>query len=213
VRKFTEIAAEQRSEAWFAARVGRLTGSAAKDMLATVKAGEAAARRDLRARLALERLTGQPQEDAYVNADMQRGIDLEPVAFNAYEALTGVMVQRSGFLAHTDLLVGCSLDGHVGDFDGIVELKVPRSANHLRYLKGGVMPAEHMAQVTHNLWVTGAAWCDFMSFDNRFPGPLQVFRVRVPRDEKVIAAYEKEATAFLLEVAAEYEAVAAMAVA
>jgi hypothetical protein len=182
-------------------------------MLATVKVGEAAARRDLRARLALERLTGQPQEDAYVNADMQRGIDLEPVAFNAYEALTGVMVQRSGFLAHTELLVGCSLDGHVGDFDGIVELKVPRSANHLRYLKGGVMPAEHMAQVTHNLWVTGAAWCDFMSFDNRFPGPLQVFRVRVPRDEKVIAAYEKEATAFLLEVAAEYEAVAAMAVA
>ena len=38
---FTIIDAEQRSHEWFAARCGRLTGSRAADMLATIKKGEA----------------------------------------------------------------------------------------------------------------------------------------------------------------------------
>jgi len=61
---FTIIDAPQRSPEWYAARCGRLTGSAAGDMLARLKGnGEAAARRDLRMRLVLEILTGLPQED------------------------------------------------------------------------------------------------------------------------------------------------------
>ena len=50
----------QRSPEWFAARCGRVTSTAAADMLATIKSGEAAARRDLRTRLVCERLTGIP---------------------------------------------------------------------------------------------------------------------------------------------------------
>lgn len=209
--RFTVIDAEQRSEAWFAARAGRLTGSRAADMLATIKSGEAAVRRDYRLQLVTERLTGQPDEGGYVNADMQRGIDLEPAAFAAYEALTGQMVQRSGFLLSTDHQAGCSLDGHVGEFEGIVELKVPRSATHLRYLRAvGLLP-EHAAQVWHNLWITGAAWCDFFSFDPRFPEPLQTFRVRVYQESVRLSDYEKKALAFLAEVDAETVAVRAMA--
>jgi len=91
-------------------------------MLATIKSGEAAARRDYRMQLVCERLTGQLQEDGFINAAMQRGIDLEPAAFAAYESLTGDMAQRSGFLSHNVHQAGCSLDGHVGDFEGIVEI-------------------------------------------------------------------------------------------
>jgi hypothetical protein len=98
VRKFVEIAAEQRTPEWYAARVGRLTGSVAGDMLAKIKSGEAAGRRNLRLRLVLERLTGKPQESGFVSQAMQDGIDREALAFAAYEALTGEMVQRSGFL-------------------------------------------------------------------------------------------------------------------
>ena len=55
---------------------GRLTGSRAADLLATLKrGGEAAARRQLRAQLVVERLTGAPQDDVYVTAALQRGID------------------------------------------------------------------------------------------------------------------------------------------
>jgi hypothetical protein len=97
MRNFTVCSAEQRSPAWFAARAGRLTGSRAGDMLATIKSGEAAARRDLRTQLVVERLTGQPQEDTFINAAMQWGIDHEADAFAAYEAQSGNMVRRTGF--------------------------------------------------------------------------------------------------------------------
>ena len=43
--RFAIINADQRSPEWFRARSGRLTGSRAADMLATIKTGEAAARR------------------------------------------------------------------------------------------------------------------------------------------------------------------------
>lgn len=210
MRKFQVIEAPQRSAEWFAARLGRLTGSRAKDVLATIKAGEAAARRDYRLQLVCERLTGVVQEDGFVSADMQRGIEKESDAFSAYEAQTGLVVQRSGFLAHTDHAMGCSLDGHVGDYEGIVEIKVPRSANHLRYLRGGVAPAEHMPQILHNLLVTDAAWADFVSFDDRFPPELQVFIVRVERNEREVAEYERKALAFLSEVDVEAAAVATL---
>lgn len=169
-------------------------------MLAKVKSGEAAARRDLKTQLVCERLTQEPQEDVFVNAAMQRGIDAEPLAFAAYEAHTGQVVQRSGFLQHADLMAGCSLDGHVGNFGGIIELKCPKSSTHLKYLRGKVAPADYMPQLIHNLWVTGAAWCDFVSFDDRFPPDLSLFVVRVPRESVDLKAYELAVRLFLSEV-------------
>lgn len=207
---FTIVTAEQRSPEWFTARCGRLTGSRASDMLATIKTGEAAARRDLRTQLVVERLTGQPQEDGFINAIMQRGIDLEPAAFDAYERERGLLVRRTGFLAHTDLLVGCSLDGDVENFKGIVELKCPKSATHLGYLKTKELPANHRPQVLHNLWVTGAEWCDFVSYDDRFPEHLRLFITRIERNPIELVAYERTVLAFLADVERDYQEAMAM---
>ena len=197
------ITETQRDQAWAAARVGMLTGSSAADMLAVVKSGEAAARRDLRMRLCCERLTGQCQEDGFVNAAMQRGIDKEPDAFAAYEALTGNLAKPVGFVAHDVLSAGCSPDGQIDGWAGILELKAPKSATHLGYLRAGKVPSTYLPQITHNLWITGAAWCDFLSFDDRFPPALQVFHVRVKRSELDLAAYELTARLFLSEVERE----------
>lgn len=200
----------QRSPEWFASRLGRVTGSRAADVLAKIKTGEAAARRDYRIELVCERLTGRAAEDGYVSKDMQRGTDLEPSAFGLYEAVTGNLVRRTGFIQRDDIMAGCSLDGDVDDLTGIVELKCPKSATHLRYLRSGRMPAEHLAQVTHNLWITGAEWCDFASFDDRFAPALHLFVVRVQRADVDIAAYEAEVMKFLLEVDVECAEVAAL---
>lgn len=208
---FTIVNAEQRSAEWKQARCGRVTGSRAKDVLATIKSGEAAARRDYRTQLVTERLTGIPQDSDFVNADMQRGVELEPEAFAAYEAHTGHLARRTGFLAVDGAMLGCSLDGDVDNFTGIVELKVPRSANHLRYLREGVVPAEHVAQITHNLLVTNAEWCDFASYDPRFPEPLRLFVVRLYRKHADIEGYLKKVSAFLDEVDAEYGSVLTLA--
>jgi hypothetical protein len=198
--KFTIIEAEQRSAEWFAARAGRLTGSRAGDLLAKIKTGEAAARRDLRLQLVCERLTGRPQEDGFVNKEMQRGIDLEAMARAEYEAASGVIVRTTGFLMADDLPVGCSLDGDIENFRGIVELKCPKSATHLCYLRDGIVPREYRPQLRHNLWVSGADWADFVSYDDRFPFELQLFQARLLRKDADIEGYEKEALAFLKEV-------------
>lgn len=206
--KFHIVEHEQRSPAWFLARSGRLTGSRAADMLAKIKTGEAAARRDYRLQLAVERLTGVPQEAGFVNAEMQRGIDMEPAAFAAYEAATGEMVRRTGFICADDCMVGCSLDGDIDGFKGIIELKVPKSTTHIGYFKSGGLPSTYLSQVQHNLWVTGAEWCDFASFDDRLPKALRLFRVRVYAKDLDMGNYELEAFKFLAEVDAEVKALA-----
>lgn len=207
MKPFTVITAEQRSPEWFTARLGKLTASRAKDMLATIKTGEAAARRDLRVQLVCERLTNQVQEDTFVSADVQRGNALEDDAFAAYEALTGLLTQRVGFLAHTSLMAGGSPDGVIGDYAGLLEIKAPRPANHLRYLRDGGLPKEHAAQVTHLLWLTGAPWLDFMSYSPVFPAQLQTYIVRVEAADLDLAGYEAKVLTFLSEVETELSAV------
>lgn len=196
---FTIHDAPQGSEQWLSARAGKATGSRAKDILATIKTGEAAARRDYRMQLAVERLTAQPQGSDFVNQEMQRGIDLEPAARAAYEALTGNMVQECGFISRNDIEAGCSLDGHVDNFLGIVEFKCPKSATHYRYLKTKDI-SEYLPQIRHNLWVTGAQWCDALSFDNRFPEPLQTYYQRFYAKDLNLLDYEMALIKFLKEV-------------
>jgi hypothetical protein len=198
---FTEIVDEQRSPAWFAARCGRATGSRASDILATIKSGEAAARRDYRAQLVCERLTSVPIDDTFINKEMQRGIDLEPAARAAYEAATGTMVRTTGFLAHNDILTGCSIDGDTDDYTGIIELKCPKAATHYRYLMENRVPPDYLPQITHNLWMTGANFCDFGSFDDRFPAHLRLFVMRVNASDLDLIGYEAKLIAFLDEVA------------
>lgn len=210
MRTFTVCTAEQRSPEWFQARIGRLTGSSASDMLDILKDGKTPGykRRDLLARIVCERLTGISQEDGYVNAVMQWGIDHEEEAFDAYQTETGNLVRRTGFLSHNALMVGCSLDGDVDDFAGIVELKCPKSATHLGYWRSGGVPANHLPQILHNLWISGAAWCDFVSYDPRFPEHRRLFIQRVPRVEIDVLAYAKTAQKFLDEIDAEVAALA-----
>lgn len=201
---FTVIDCEQRSELWYQSRAGRLTGSAAADMMRTIKSGAASAsRKHLLMRLALERITGQPQERAFTTAAVQNGIDKEPAALARYEAETGSILEPIGFLSMGAVMAGCSLDSFVSGRLGIVESKCPESATHYEYLRTKQIPADYRWQCIHGLWVSDAEYCDFISFDNRFPDDLQYLCVRLQRDEKEIKTYESAAQRFLAEVAVE----------
>jgi hypothetical protein len=180
-------------------------------MVSTIKGGEAAARRDLRLQLVCERLTGKPQGSTYTSADMMRGIQMEPAALAAYEAMTGDFVTTSGFLALPELMAGCSLDGHLGDYETLVSIKCPKTATHIGYLRAGVMPASYVPQMLHELWITGAREYHFLSFDDRLPDALRTFFVRVPRNEDAVQEYADKAKVFLAEVDRETEALRTLA--
>lgn len=204
---FTIIEAEQRSPQWFAARAGRLTGSRAADILKKARDGksESVARRDYRLQLVSERITEAPQEDTFITAEMRRGIELEPLAFAHYEAATGTVVRKTGFLACTELRAGCSPDGDINNFSGLIELKCPKMATHFAYRSDPQsLVKEYHAQVAHNLWVTGAAFCDLISFDDRLPEKLQMLRVRIERYDAGVEEYALEAIRFLNEVDSYY---------
>lgn len=187
----------QQSAEWFAARCGRATASRFDDVMAKIKTGEAAGRRNYRAQLVCERLTGIPAE-SYTNAAMQWGIDTEPQARAAYEALTGNMVQEVAFVPHPELMAGASPDGLI-DLDGGLEIKCPNTAQHIEALLKG-MPPEHIPQIQGGLWLTGRKWWHFVSFDPRMPEKLQLYIQKIERDSHYIAALELEVRRFLGEV-------------
>lgn len=201
----------QRSDEWHALRLGMLCGSDSSDMLAVGAKGQPlASRTNLRVRKVLERITGRRQENGFISKAMQDGIDREDTARKVYEALSGQVTTLIGFVSHDELRAGCSPDGVIGDYEGIVELKCPIPATHLTYLKSGLVPDEYVKQCVHNMWITGAQWCDYMSFNPEFPDTLQARIVRINRDERVMATYEKAVRAFLAEVDLEVAAIATM---
>ena len=187
---------EQRSPEWYAVRLGKVTGSQVSAVLAK---RDSATRANYLSELVVERLTGQ-QAEFFMNDAMQHGIDTEPEARMAYEAHKGVLVDEIGFVNHAAISnFGCSPDGLVG-LDGLIEIKCPNSKTHIDTVLSKKAPTKYIPQMMAQMACTGRKWCDFVSFDPRLPEDLQLFVVRVDRDDQYIANLEKEVSAFLAEV-------------
>ena len=210
MRNATIVQCEQRSPEWYRGRLGRVGSSDATNMLASIKSGEAAVRRDLRMRLVVERLTQRVDDQGYVSPEMLRGVELESVARAAYEAETGAMVESIGYVTHDELMAGYSPDGFVGD-TGLVEIKCPKTTTHLKYLRESRVPLDYVPQLTHALFVTGRTWIDFVSFDDRLPDALQFFCIRLQPLKVELDDYERQLRKFLGEVDTELEALQTMA--
>ena len=211
---------EQRSDAWFRLRVGKITASQAAKMLAVTKTGWSVQRQDLKMQIACEMLTGcscQPHISA--NSAMQRGVDLEGPAIGAYECHQNTLVERGvGFFEVEGIAAGCSPDGvAVGQgggraVKGLIEVKCPTTKIHLEYLRSGIVPAMYEPQLLHSLWVAGPEFefIDFFSFDDRLPEGLRTFWVREWRDEARIQRHADAVSVFLDEVQTEIAALLAL---
>lgn len=165
---------EQRSPEWFARRAGCFTASRMADLMARTKTGPSASRKNMITLLAVERLTGQCVE-TYTNGAMQRGVELEQEALDAYAFECGVAVEPVDYVDHPTLpRVGCSPDGLVGP-SGLVEVKCPSAmGKHLDALQTGAHADEYRWQLQHQLLVTGREWVDAASYDPRWPAGLQL---------------------------------------
>ena len=105
---------EQRTEEWFAARLGKVTASRVADVMAKTKTGYSASRDNYMAQLICERMTGQKQE-SFTNAAMEWGTNTEPLARAAYEAHADVLVTEVGLCQHPSIeMAGASPDGVIG---------------------------------------------------------------------------------------------------
>ena len=188
---------EQRSEEWFQARLGLVTASRVADVLAKIKSGESASRRNYKIQLVSERLTGERQE-SYINQAMQDGIDREQFARDRYVQEHGG-VEEVGFVKHPTLEAGASPDGLVGA-DGLIEIKCPMGSTHTESLMSQDVPTKYIPQIQFQLLVTGRKWCDFVSYHPMFPKHLQIFVKRVEADPAYQKELEVEVKQFLKEV-------------
>lgn len=238
-KPFTVLDCEQRSEAWYAARAGIFTASAAGEAFGkTVKGEWRADRKDLRTRLVLERITGKPQDDKFNDRKpriVKDGEDREPQAIRLYENITGHVVKSCGFVLDNELPIGCSPDGVIGDFEGLIQAKCPKAATHLATIQNVrtlqesanaipekrpmgthriaflCLPPEYLHQVCHELYVTGAQWCDYLSYHPDFPKTLQLITIRVLASDVDLARHAEEVRVFLSEVEAECDKIAGWA--
>ena len=167
---------EQHSEAWHQIKLGRFTGS----RFAKLMAGETTdTYKDLLVEVAGEILTGE-SEETYINADMERGSELEPEARQQYENIFGE-VEQCGFILLDENnpiqeYVGYSPDGLIKD--GLIEIKCPKLKTHINYIRANILPNTYKWQVQGGLMITGAKWCDFISY---YPN-LKPFIIRVYPD-------------------------------
>lgn len=189
----------QGSDEWLQSRLGKVTASRVADVVAKTKTGVSASRANYMAQLVAERLTGRVA-DTFTNAAMQHGIETEPQARTAYEFMTDTEVKQVGFIDHPRIdMAGASPDGLV-ESDGLVEIKCPNTSTHIDVLLSQKIPGKYIKQMQWQLACTERQWCDFVSFDNRLPGSMQIWISRIERDDKRIDELEREVEAFLEEL-------------
>lgn len=191
---------EQRTDDWFAARMGCVTASRLSDVLAKTKSGYSASRKNYMMELLCQRLTGKC-ESGFTNAAMQRGVDLEPIAREMYVLNQfDVEVSEVGFIVHPEIKwFGASPDGLVNS-DGLLEIKCPNTATHIDTLRTGKPKREYLLQMHAQMMCTGRKWCDFVSYDDRLPENLAYFVTRVHLDTDLVSSIQEEVTLFLEEL-------------
>ena len=176
---------EQGTYEWHQLRLGKITSTRLKKVLSKDNLS-------LVDELIAEEETGISDDDGFVSEDMQRGIDLEPLAIKEYESMTGNTVTRYGFLQSDELPILCqSPDGYVGT-DGAIEVKCPKTKTHIKYIRQGKIPNDYKEQVwTYFMVNPNLQWLDFISYDPRLTKkPMWVLRVtREDVQDDVIGAW------------------------
>ena len=120
------------------------------------------------------------------------GVDNEMCALDIYVKMTGNKVTHCGSLPHES--VQCfwdSPDGVLLADDGVVEVKCPAPKTHANYLINVKTPEdlqsvkpEYYWQCISHMAVTGAQFCDWMSYCKFSQIPLHI--IRIWRDEDTI---------------------------
>ena len=191
---------EQRSEAWFQIRKGKITSSEIYKIM-----GERGLSETAKSYL-LEKVCehfGGVTEPAFGQA-LDWGTELEPVAIEHYSKLTNIVVEKASFIP-VDEFYGGSPDGLVQP-DGIIEIKCPfKSANHFKHglidspAKFKKIVPNYYYQCISNMICSGATWCDFISFDPRVSSDYQMFIYRLELDPEETKAIKER-----IGVAIEY---------
>lgn len=105
-------------------------------------------------------------ENAFTgNFATERGQALEPRAREHYELETGIVMKPVCFVHPKYEFMRASLDGYNEEQNIVLEIKCPHKSNHYELALKGEVPLQYMAQIQHQLLVTGAKVAHYYCFN------------------------------------------------
>ena len=134
---------KQRTPEWFELKWGKIGGSTSKGLFVPSDT------------LLIEILAELTEEcqiepDPFINSEMQRGIDLEPVGRAKLEMFTKVTFKDAGWLqCEENALLGISPDGITEDLTISCEGKCPGRKKHIETVLSDKVPHDNIHQCLH----------------------------------------------------------------
>lgn len=151
---------EQRSDEWFKARKGKLTGS---NIGAALGVNPWKSPEDLIRQMVRDYHNSESEFTG--NIATEYGTMHEPLALMDYLGKTGNLVNECGFIVHPEYdWLGASPDGLIDD-DGIIEVKCPYGLRNKKgddlVFKSAEMQQHYYAQMQIEMACSGRTWCHF----------------------------------------------------
>lgn len=175
----------QRSEEWFKMRLGRFTASRISELLGIKGLGLTG--ENYAFEKACELVFGEDENDSFITYDMQRGIDLEPLAFRKFQELKGmnfIDVTNAYFFPYKDY-AGASPDGLY--FESCLEIKCPKPTKFFKLVAKGYeeIDKNYIDQMQMQMMCSNSKQCSFFNYII-FNNVEMWHEIVVPRDEKRI---------------------------
>lgn len=153
----------QRTEQWHKLRTGRFTGSEIHKLMGVKGLGETGNTYALEK--AFDIVFGRDKDEGFTSYAMQRGIDLEPLAFDFFAERQFFKVGKCGFFVKGDNL-GASPDGLTSD-NGCLEIKCPDNKKILGLISGKPIDTQYIWQMQCEMLVTNSTHCYFFNYGIR----------------------------------------------
>ena len=138
------------------------------------------------------------------------GKDNESDAIAEYEQRFGPVSYNSQAFLELSPDIGGTPDFRTHGNSGVGEVKCPyQPGTHLATILAQAVPDDYAWQVHGHMLITGAEWCDFVSFDPRIPegNDARLFVLRVDRDESILRKLQKRLDDVVRYVEAAVDAV------
>lgn len=134
---------QQKTPEWFAIKWGKIGGTLSKGLFVSS---------DTLLIDILSQVTEEYEieEEGYVSADMQRGNELEPIAFKKLCQFSGIDFETAGWLQCEEVsLLGISPDAISADCKASAEVKCPARKKHIATVLANDIPSDNIHQCLH----------------------------------------------------------------
>lgn len=177
-------AVEQRSKEWFNERLGRFTGSEIHKLMGIKGLGLTG--EGYAYEKACEIVFGRDEDDGFVSFDMQRGTELEPLAFECFNRINEekfIVASKCNFFKYNDY-AGASPDGIVSD-DAVLEIKCPKNSTLFDLIGKTKIKDEYLYQMQMEMLCAEKSKAYFFNY-GIFNGKEIHHTIVIERDEAII---------------------------